>query len=158
MKTYPCIICGKPTTPNNECCKKCFLKTLIITALILLSLPAFSQGVYVSVGATNQGAQFAAGYENGVRVELSYKKPFTKNDVQTITALTAGYRYRFITPSIGFANTKVIDHSVEGKGMEVRAVKMIYSVSFDWACFFANVNYCDGFYAGAGIRVYFSRL
>ena len=131
------------------------MKTLI---LILLSLPAFSQGVYVSVGATNEGAQFAAGYENGVRVELSHKNPFTKNDVATITALTAGYRIGFITPSIGLANTKLIDHSDKGKGMEARAVKMIYTMSFDWACFFANVNYCDGSYYGGGIRVYFSRL
>ena len=131
------------------------MKTII---LLLLTLPAFSQGVYVSVGATNQGAQFAAGYENGVRVELSHKKPFTKNDVATITALTAGYRYKFITASSGFANTKVIDHSAEGKGMEVRAVKMIYSLSFDYTIFFANINYCDGVYYGGGIRVYFSRL
>ena len=126
--------------------------------LLLLTLPAFSQGVYVSVGATNQGAQFAAGYENGVRVELSHKKPFTKNDVATITALTAGYRFGFITPSIGLANTKIKDYSHDIDGIEVKAIKMIYSVSFDYTIFFANINYCDGFYAGGGIRVYFSRL
>ena len=131
------------------------MKTLI---LLLLTLPAFSQGVYVSVGATNQGAQFAAGYENGVRVELSHKKPFTKTDVQTITSLTAGYRFNFITTSLGLANTKVKDFAHNPDGNEIKAVKMTYSVSFDYTIFFVNINYCDGIYAGGGIRVYFSRL
>ena len=131
------------------------MKTII---LILLTSAAFGQGVYVGLGATNAGALYAVGYENKVRIELSHKVPFTRTDVKTITALTAGYRLNFITPSIGLANTKVIGHSVEGKGMERRAVKMIYSVSFDYLCFFANANYCYGAYYGAGLRVYFSKL
>ena len=174
MKTYPCIICGKPTTPNNECCRKCFLKTLIITALILLSLPAFSQ-IYTGPGGSTKGWSYRVGYsDENIDVVAIADMPILNQGISTsVKSLSIGWVRKIkqfdkpdvklnLTPFLGggYCITQIVNNGEKNKPDEkLYPMAMLQlSIKSDVGGFYLSTSYCKDFYVGVGLIVFPSEL
>lgn len=151
------------------------MRYLLGLLLIITTVSGLSQG-YVSLGATNKGAQFSAGVlANNVDINIRYQLPLVSTEIPKILSFNVGHRILLsnyetdnfsITPSIGYAYLKNKDFSLYGTSIEdkiivVEQFKPVFNLEIgkDWYMgrLSFNYTYCNDNYYGISFKCFLNQ-
>ena len=144
------------------------MKKILVATLIIASFSAQCQvnfGVQ-AITSASVGISFSYLSKNAV-LSLGYKTSFISAITPSIVSANFGYQINLsnwdednycVTPSFGVAHYAVKKLLPKNGVEQISSFHPIYSIELGkdlyLGRFIATINYCNGFYAGVGIKAY----